>query len=223
MNKRHKLSAAILAGGRSRRMGSDKAFLLSEGKPFVLAIASELLKVSDDVFVLIGNKGRQDFASLLGGCARVLNDDPFSDNPLGGIRSAFTNAKYPAAAIVPCDVPLLKAEVISYLFAALGNHSAAVPVHRREDKMSVEPLCAVYNVEEGKEAIGQTIREGFTSPKSMILRMKDVLYVSLSKLAIVDPSLESFVNVNTRDEYLALMKRQHPRPPDATRKGGDNS
>jgi molybdopterin-guanine dinucleotide biosynthesis protein A len=204
-------------------MGSDKAFLLNEGKPFVLAIASELSRVSDDVLVLIGNKERHDFASLLNGRARVLNDDPYIDTPLGGLRSAFTNARHQAAAIVACDVPLLKAEVISYLFTALQNHSAAVPIRRKGDKMSIEPLCAIYNVAEGNRAIEQTIREGYTSPRSMILRMEDVQFVSVSKLTTVDPLLESFVNVNTQDEYLALVERQNTRPSNVILKGSDKA
>lgn len=190
-------------------MGSDKAFLLHEGKPFIHAVASEMSKISDDVLVLIGNKTKQEFEMVLGKDVSVLNDDDYAENPLGGIRSAFAHAKHSAAAIVPCDTPLLKADVISYLFSILRDHSAVVPVHEKKDRMSMEPLCAVYNVSEGKEAIMQTLYEGLATPKNMVLQMKDVLYISVSELAAVDPSLGSFVNINTPDEYSALVRREY--------------
>jgi molybdopterin-guanine dinucleotide biosynthesis protein A len=178
-------------------------------------------KVSDDVMVLIGNKMKQDFESVLSSEVRVLNDDDYRGNPLGGIWSAFAHAKHSTAAVVSCDMPLLKADVISYLFSILGNHSAVVPIHKKEDRLSTEPLCAVYTIAEGKKAIEQTMGEGLATPKSMVLRMKDVLFVDVSKLASVDPSLESFVNINTRDEYSALVRREDPRNANRQRSSGD--
>jgi molybdopterin-guanine dinucleotide biosynthesis protein A len=201
-------------------MGSDKAFLQYEGRPFVSAVASEVSKVSDDVLVLIGTKMKGDFESVLDKEVRVLNDDDYIENPLGGMWSAFVHAKHTAAAIVSCDTPLLKADVILYLFSVLGDHSAAVPLHENGDRMSTEPLCAVYKVAEGKKAVMQTLEEGLATPKNMVLRMKDVLYINVSELASVDPLLGSFVSINTRDDYSALKRRRNPvafglqRPPE---------
>jgi molybdopterin-guanine dinucleotide biosynthesis protein A len=60
------LSAIVLAGGGSKRMGSDKAFLLWERVPFVGRVASEVAKVSDDVVVMIGTKREKRFNAVLG-------------------------------------------------------------------------------------------------------------------------------------------------------------
>ncbi len=207
-NNRSELSAIILAGGESKRMGSDKAFLLHEGRPFVASIASEMLKVSDDVLVMIGRKPREEFEAALSREIKVLNDDKYIENPVGGVLSAFAHARHAHAAVVACDSPLVKADVIEYLFQALQGHSAAVPLWEAENKLTMEPLCAVYNVAEAKRAIVQVVREGRMTPKHIVLLLEDVLYVDVSQLRLVDPSLDSLVNVNTRGDYTALEERE---------------
>jgi molybdopterin-guanine dinucleotide biosynthesis protein A len=210
-----KLSTAILAGGESSRMGTDKAFMSHKGVPFISVIASEASKVSEDVVVIIGRKRMQDFEAVLSSKVRVFNDDSYIANPLGGILSAFRHVKNRHVAIVTCDAPLAKASVISYLFNAIQNHSAVVPIWKEEDKMTMEPLFAVYDIAKTKEALFQTLNEGSAGPKVMILRLQDVLYVSMTQLRLVDPLLDSFVNINTEDDYSAMegkniQKVAHP-------------
>lgn len=209
MDNPGKLSAIILAGGESKRMGSDKAFLLHEGRPFISAIASEMRMVSDDVIVMIGRKRREDFEAALGTEVRVYNDDQYLGNPVGGILSSFAHAKHSSAVVVACDSPLVKAAVIGYLFQALQAHSAAVPLWEDENKMTMEPLCAVYDVAEAKRALLQVIHEEKVTPKRMVLLLEDVLYVDVSQLRLVDPMLDSLVNVNTQGEYVALARREY--------------
>ena len=188
-------------------MGSDKAFLLLEGRTFISSIASEMSKVSDDVMVMIGKKSREEFEDALGPDVRVYPDDQYLGNPIGGIASAFPHVRHRHAAVVACDSPLVKAEVIEYLFTALGQHSAAVPVWDEEDRMTMEPLCAVYDVAEAREAIAKAIGEGNETPKRMVLHLQDVLYVDVSQLRLVDQRLDSLMNVNTPTEYEALEDR----------------
>lgn len=190
-------------------MGSDKAFLLHEGRPFISAIVSEASKVSDDILVMIGTKRREDFEAVLDTGVRVFNDDPYIANPVGGILSAFGHVKHPVAAVLACDAPLVKAEVISGLFTALQNRSAVVPIWNEEDKMTMEPLCAIYDIEQMKKVIMQTLHEEITAPKLVVLRMKDVFYMSVSQLRLIDPMLDSLVNVNTMEEYSALERREN--------------
>lgn len=189
-------------------MGSDKAFLLHEGRPFVSSVASEMSKVSDDVIVMIGRKRKADFESVLEERVRVYQDRGYLGNPVGGILSALAHVRHTHAAVVACDSPLVKAEVIDYLFRAVQRHSGAVPLWEEEDKMTMEPLCAVYDVSEAKRAILRTIRERKASPKRMVLQLEDVLYVDVNQLRLVDPTLDSLVNVNTRDDYAALERRE---------------
>lgn len=189
-------------------MGSDKAFLFHEGERFISRVVLEASKVSDEVIVMVGKKRKEDYEAVLGKGARVFKDNHYIANPIGGILSALDHVKHTSMAVLACDAPLVKAEVISYLFAVLKDHSAAVPIWEEGDKMTIEPLCAVYNVEKARKAITQTLHERMAGPKRMVFRMKDVFYLSVTQLRLIDPMLDSLVNINTKEEYSALESRE---------------
>lgn len=204
---REQLSAVILAGGQNSRMGSEKAFLLHQGRAFVSTIAAQMSRVSDDVVVMTGEKDARRFIPFLEADVRVFKDDRYLSNPLGGIMSGLGHVKHARTALLACDAPLLKAEVIGMLSDLLGDHPAAVPVREIDDASTMEPLCAVYRVAEAKEAAAQALQDARKTAKRMVTLMGDVLYVDASHLRQVDPSLDSLVDINTREEYQLLVSR----------------
>ena len=103
-----RFSVGILAGGRSARMGVDKAFLLYKGKRFISIMANEVLKVSDDVMVVIGTKEVRNFERRVPRGVKIIRDRYDLSAPLGGVLSALGVAKSSYAALIPCDLPLLK-------------------------------------------------------------------------------------------------------------------
>lgn len=185
-------------------MGSEKAFLIHRGRPFISAIAAEMSKVSDDVVVMVGEKDSKEFRPFLEDAIGIHRDDTFLSNPLGGFKSGLKRVRHAHTALVGCDTPLVRAEVIGYLFERLGGHAAAVPVSSMEDDSSTQPLCAVYRVSEAKKAADLALDEPRKTAKRMLALMEDVLFVEESELKHVDPSLGSFLDVNTREEYVAL-------------------
>jgi molybdopterin-guanine dinucleotide biosynthesis protein A len=79
-----------LAGGKSSRMGTDKAFLHYAGKTFISLITDKLLKITDDVVVAIGRKDKRDFEPLLrDGRIRIMNDTHYLENPYRGNAFCF--------------------------------------------------------------------------------------------------------------------------------------
>lgn len=215
-------SAIILAGGKGNRMGTEKAFLRYNGSTFIELIAEEMHRVSNDVLILIGTKCKAPFESLLGSNrVRIISDTYFLDNPLGGLLSALDHISSEYFAVVACDSPLVKAKVVRYLFDAAQGHSASVPIWDEQDRMSMEPLCAVYNTEESKRAIFEVIGEPRTGPKRMVMHLRDVRYVPVSELRPLDPGIDSLLNINTPEDYLALIRRKEAHVPGtAIRSGG---
>ena len=185
-------------------MGSEKAFLDFEGRSFVASVSSEMSRVSDDVLVMVGRKETAAFAPHLGPEVRLLNDDYYIANPLGGIRSGLGRVKHPHSAIVACDAPLLRAEVIQFLHDSMGEHSAAVPIWEEDEKGTMEPLCAVYEVEEAKKATAEALGQKEMTVKGMVMKLRDPLFVDVSQLRLIDPELDSLVDVNTKEQYLGL-------------------
>ena len=130
---------AILAGGQSRRMGSDKALLALEGRPLLTRIARAAQAAGAGV-VVVGRARDRDLA---------LDDVQFvpdalpGQGPLGGLHTALLHAAGDAVLLVACDMPNLTAAAFSWLFGiaeGLALYDGLVVVHEARP----EPLFAIY-------------------------------------------------------------------------------
>ena len=105
-------AGAILAGGRSRRMGTDKAALDPYGRgPMLASVRDALLGADAAEVVVIG--GDPELAGRLG--LRHQPDLHPDEGPLGGILTAFEVSRHDLVAIIACDMPFLDATVITAL------------------------------------------------------------------------------------------------------------
>jgi molybdenum cofactor guanylyltransferase len=203
------LSIAILAGGKSRRMGLDKAFLPLGERPFVSIISEEMMKISSDIVVAVGTKSERRFRSVLDKRVRVVRDSYETGTPVGGLLSSLDYVKNSYSAILACDLPLVMCQIISFLYDRARGHSAAVPIRDEENDNGkhgmIEPLCAVYNVVETKAAALRAIKEGRVSCRDVVACLPDVCYVSLSELKRLDVSLTSLLNVNSKNDYHRVI------------------
>jgi len=205
------ISAILLAGGKSSRMGRDKAFLELGHNHFVSRIASELLRVSDDLMVVVGRKAKEqfyrtfDFLRFDGhdpSQVRILNDQYSFENPLAGILTGFENARHSIAAVVACDMPLMNGNVIKALRRNFDGFDCVVPIW---DDYSIEPLCGVYGVERSMQAAKLAILDSKVGPKHMVSYIPKVNYVPVCSLRQLDPNLESLLNINYPRDYDELM------------------
>ena len=108
-----------------------------------------MLQVSDDVLVVIGSKDEKRFLDKVPGNAIVAKDRYHFGTPVSGMLTACELVKHPYIAFVGCDMPLVPAGEIKYLYECALGHSAAVPVWENRE---TEPLCSVYDVEKFKGA-----------------------------------------------------------------------
>lgn len=202
-------SAIILAGGKSERIGSDKAFLRMGRSTFLSIIAEEMLLVSSDVITVVGRKKLEPFAKeVRDSRVRFAKDSHYIGNPLGGMLTGLELATNEYAAVVACDLPLVRNNVISRLFEEAKGHDAAVPIWDTKDKLSIEPLCAVYNVQRMKRAINDSLGKGISGCKLVVRSLPDVRYVPVSELKEYDRDLDFLNNINTTKDYLELLKKR---------------
>ncbi|MGC8558119.1 MAG: molybdenum cofactor guanylyltransferase [Nitrososphaeria archaeon] len=190
------LSAAVLAGGRSSRMGIDKAFLRFNGRPFVQVIAEKLSSFSDDVMVIVGRKDPGPFRAVLPQKVRILMDSVYTMSPIGGIMTAAMNSHHGYFAVIATDMPLIDVEVIKRLRALADGHSAVVPVL----KGKMEPLCSVYS----SDALKTVDINDVKAVRDMVNLLPDAVFVDAEGFREIDPELSSFRNVNTTEDYLKL-------------------
>jgi len=203
------MSAVVLAGGKSSRMGADKAFLTFAGRTFISTITNELLKIFDQVVISTGRKNNNDFVRAVGNDKRVrlCNDLYAFENPLNGLLSAFESIRDEYCFVVACDSPLICKDVVRYLCNEAISHSAAIPIWDDTDLMTCEPLVGAYQVEETKIGIQKTIQSGRIGCKHVFSYLNDVKYVPVSDLRPFDPTLKSLINVNTPRDYEEMNAR----------------
>lgn len=126
----------VLVGGRSSRMGTDKALLDAGKGPLALEIASQVAKSCAEVS-LVGDPVRYSSLGL-----HVVGDNFPGLGPLSGIEAALGATQAEWNLIVACDMPFLDRGIFELLFTEAAGFDCAVPQH---PDGRLEPLCAVYH------------------------------------------------------------------------------
>jgi molybdenum cofactor guanylyltransferase len=99
------ISGYVLAGGRSSRMGTDKALLQLAGKPLIQHAVTKLRRICANVHILGSNPALASYAPL-------VPDIHPGCGPIGGIEAALTHSSYDWNLILPVDVPFLPTELL---------------------------------------------------------------------------------------------------------------
>jgi molybdenum cofactor guanylyltransferase len=132
------IAAAILTGGRSRRMGSDKAFAEVGGVAMVARVASVLRSSGCAPVAAVGGDAERLQAAGL----EVVVDDHPGEGPLGGIITALRWQRDVPVLVVACDLPLLTDAAVTALVSASTRSSVDVVVAATS---RLEPLFAVWH------------------------------------------------------------------------------
>jgi molybdopterin-guanine dinucleotide biosynthesis protein A len=130
------LSAVILAGGKSSRMGRDKAWVELNGKS-LLALAVEKVRRLGVREIFISGRGGVDYAAL--GCP-VLHDTEPDLGPLGGIDRGLCECRSPLLLVLAVDLPLVTTAWLRQFHAQCDALTGVVP----EVNGALEPLAAIY-------------------------------------------------------------------------------
>lgn len=187
------VSAIVLAGGQSRRMGRDKALIDYQGRPIIAHVIDTLRALSNDLVVV---SNRSDLYGLFG--ARVVPDYDPPCGPLGGIAAGLQAARHPLAVVVACDMPFLNVALLRWLIALAERYDAVVPQTGDE----FEPLHAVYR----RECYNPIARRLERGERRVISFFADVRLRSVpeSEWRMLDPAGRSLVNLNTPDDLGVL-------------------
>lgn len=188
-------AGAILAGGRSRRMGCNKALLPLAGERIVDRILRALRAVFADVLIVAG-----DPAPFAGCGAPVVPDRMPGHGAIGGLHAALAASPAPRTFCIACDLPFAEAALIAHLVDLAPGNDAVVP----RTRAGVEPLFAVYAAS-CLPVLEAQIRAGALRADGLIERVTTRI-VEAEDLMRIDPGLRSFVNINTPED-LAEAER----------------
>ena len=183
-------SAAILAGGKSRRMGRDKSMMEIGGVPVVRRIADTLGEMFNEVFVVANAKAEYERMGLA-----VVGDIHPGNDSLGGLHAAVASAQTSHVFVAGCDMPLLRPALIRGLAALVDEWDVVIPL--KDDYP--EPLCAFY----GKECAPH-IEESISGGRLKMIGFHErvrVMRVEEAAWRAWDPEGVSFLNANTSEEF----------------------
>lgn len=203
-------SAIILAGGKSRRMGSDKAFLEFDGELLIERVIERVRRVCDQV-VIVSN----DLDSYARFGVPIVGDVYPNKGSLGGIFSGLLAIREPYAVAVACDMPFLNEALLRHLISLADQADVIVPrakdlssnVHRGRPDAStlrlakdadLHPTHAVYS----KNCI-EPMRARLLADDLRIISFYEavrVLVVEPEAIDRFDPKHLSFFNANTPED-----------------------
>jgi molybdopterin-guanine dinucleotide biosynthesis protein A len=197
MTKSKPVYGLVLAGGKSRRMGTDKALLGHGGRSQLAHVVALLESEVDRVFV----SARPDQAEEPERCRFDLVVDRFENlGPLAGILSAM--AEYPDVdwLVVACDLPNISKDTFAHLLANRSPTQPFTAYISAHDGLP-EPLCALWS--SGTESIIRSFMdEGILCPRKILIRADTHLIEQL------DPA--SLDNINTPADLESSVLQRAP-------------
>ena len=191
------VAAFVLAGGKSTRMGSDKAFLRLGDETLLSRALKTAGAVSADVRI-VGDA--QKFAAF----GRVVEDVYRDRGPLGGIHAALSSTTTELNLMLAVDLPFVIPKFLKYLLGRTRESGAMVTVPRADS--GLQPLCAVYR--RGFAEIAEpSLREGKNRIDSLFAKVTTCV-IEENELVRAGFSVVMFRNLNTPEEF-DMARSQH--------------
>lgn len=191
------LTAAVLAGGRSVRMGQDKASLLLDGVPLLKVMTDRAASCADEVLVV----GRAGFPGLFASGVRFVPDLGELGGPpssMRGLHAALTHARGEFVLLLPCDMPFFDVGLVEYMKGLCPEADVVLPYPGGR----CEPLCALYRASLAVRA-GALLEEGR-------LRLRALLEGPELRVRLVEEggypfAEDAFFNINTPEDYRRAL------------------
>jgi molybdenum cofactor guanylyltransferase len=195
------ITGFILAGGKSSRMGTEKALLTVNGKTLIDHAIAQARSICEDILIV----GPKELFSAYG---RIVTDVYKDCGPLGGIHAALGRSQTELNLMIAVDTPSISKEFLMLLAEEARKTTAIVTLPRTAD--GLQPLCAIYR-SDFLPIAERALKEGR-------LRLDALFHPATTH--VIDLEHEEmkqrgftaalFDNLNTREDY-ERVKRQHSR------------
>ncbi|MBW4664059.1 MAG: molybdenum cofactor guanylyltransferase [Chroococcus sp. CMT-3BRIN-NPC107] len=191
------ITGIVLAGGKSSRMGSDKALLPINGVPMLSLVCDRALSVCDRVYVVTPWQERYQHL-LPANCEFIDEVQPLeADNaPILGFAQGLATVKTDWVLLLACDLPLLQVAVLQQWVKQLNNCNAIALLPRHAKGW--EPLCGFYH-SHSLTTLTEFINTGGRSFQNWLKQQP------VQALSVVDAQM--FFNCNTPDDLAAIDKK----------------
>jgi len=183
-------SGFILAGGKSSRMGTDKALILFQNEPLLGHMKNRIEPFCNQVFISGSNPEYAGFDA-------PLIPDVFPEcGPISGLYSCLKFSSSEWNLIVSVDSPFVNEELFSLLGAQAIDYDCVIPKH----KSGVEPLIGIYN-KRSLPVIEEMIHAGDFKLMNLLARL-NTSYVDCNSLIHKYPRI--FFNLNRLEDFQSI-------------------
>jgi molybdopterin-guanine dinucleotide biosynthesis protein A len=177
------LNGLVLAGGKSRRMGTDKDLIKWNGREQRYYMADMLNKFCEEVYISY----RPEQAKDVDAAYKTLPDTFLNMGPFGGILSALRSQRDKAWLVVACDLPLLDDEAIRFLIVNRASQNIATTYESPFDGLP-EPLITIWEPESYPVLLNY-LGKDITCPRKVLMNSDPLILKS--------PNPNALMNVNT--------------------------
>jgi molybdopterin-guanine dinucleotide biosynthesis protein A len=188
MKQQQKISAIILAGGKSARMKENKALMPIQGVPLIQRISQNLENYFQEIIISAQSMELFDFLPY-----RVVVDEQPDQGPLMGILCGLEASANPINFVIACDIPEINIPFLHRMMVYTNQYEIVVPVSG-EDKY--EPLFAFYNksvIHRIKNHLKQQLRQ-----INKLFPLAQVKYIPLENTGW-------YYNLNSSEDYRRYM------------------
>lgn len=192
------MTAIILAGGKSSRMGRNKAFLKFKDKTFLECQIELLKEIFDEIIISANSPKEYEIFNI-----PVIEDAYYDKGPLGGIYTGLVNSKSFYTFFLACDMPFIEKPLIKSLQNFTNGYDVIVP----QNSNQLEPLHAFYS----KNCITPIKNQIDTNnlkiidfyPQVKVKRVEIDEYINPKKENETSlTNLTPLTNLNTMEEYI---------------------
>lgn len=187
------LTVAILAGGKSSRMGQNKALLEIDGQSLIEHVIHTVNSLSPSELLIVTNTP-QDYDYLE---YRLVADTIRGQGAIGGIVSALHHSKTDAILIIACDMPFVQHDFLKLLIQkfAEGDYQAVIPTVEGYP----QGVLAIYH-RDCLPYFEFAIQHDQRKLQTIFSQLERVAYLDETQWQTVDPQGKSFMNINTPDD-----------------------
>ncbi|HJQ24021.1 MAG TPA: molybdenum cofactor guanylyltransferase [Blastocatellia bacterium] len=190
-----KAEGFVTAGGKSSRMGRDKAWLELGGATMIERVIAALRPATAQVTIIAN---RPEYARL---GLPVVADTHTEVGPLEAIRTALAHARQPRVVLVGCDLPFVTPQLFTHLLRVDGEVQAVVPL---DASGQIEPLCAVYSTAALAD-VEALIAAGHFKVSRLFERVP-TRFVAFDELRHLDGAGQFFENINSPADYQRAVR-----------------
>ena len=188
------LTLAIQAGGKSSRMGQDKALMPFRGKPLIQTVMDRIAPLADEIIITTNTPENYEFLGV-----PLFPDLRAERGALGGLYTALKAASEEQVAVVACDMPFASRQFFLAATKIISESDADIVIPQTE--FGFEPLHALYR----REACIQPIENALNNNRWRVISWFDEVRVhalTQKESTAFNPDGLTFWNLNTPEDFI---------------------